>query len=289
MPASLRFKTIAMARQEGTARLAGASDTPGLDADLLLGAVLGLNRTGIWLRSDELIPPDKQDEFETALLRRLGGEPVAYITGNKPFRSLDLYVDQRVLVPRPETEQVVDLALEWLGRRPGPVRVVDVGTGSGAIALSLAQELGDRADVSIVASDVSAEALEVAAINRERLGLEDRVTLLRADLLDFDHDGFDLILANLPYLRPDQRNASIASEPDVALYAGEDGFDLYCKLIRQAATALTRDGLLVAEIDPDQAGFGAVLAEEMLGKPVRVVRDLAGLDRFLVAGLTRRD
>lgn len=289
MPASLRFKTIAMARQEATARLADASDTPGLDADVLLGAVLGLNRTGIWLRSDELIPPDKQAEFETALRRRLAGEPVAYITGSKAFRSLDLCVDQRVLVPRPETEQMVDMALEWLAAHPEPATMIDVGTGSGAIALSLAKELGDRVDVSITASDVSSDALDVAAINRERLGLEDRVRLVRADLLDFELDGFDLVLANLPYLRPDQRNDEISSEPDLALYAGDDGFDLYRTFFRQAARALSPDGLLVAEIDPDQAGFGAALAEEMLGKPVQVVRDLAGLDRFLIAGLTRRD
>jgi release factor glutamine methyltransferase len=289
VPASLRYETIATARGAAMARLTETSDTPALDADLLLGAVLGLNRTGIWLRPDELISPDKLAAFETILLRRLAGEPVAYITGHKAFRALDLYVDHRVLVPRPETEQMVDLALDWLGRRRGPVSVVDVGTGSGAIALSLAQELEGRANVSIVASDVSAEALEVAAINRERLGLEDRVRLIQANLLDFEHGGFDLILANLPYLRPDQRNASIASEPDLALYAGEDGFDLYRKRIRQAARALTPGGLLVAEIDPDQAGFGAAFVEDVLERPVRAVGDLAGLDRFLVAGLASRD
>lgn len=288
VPASLRFKTIATVRQEATARLADVSETPALDADLLLGAVLGLNRTAIWLRSDELIPPDRQAEFETLLLRRLAGEPVAYITGRKAFRSLDLYVDHRALIPRPETELMVDLALDWLGRHPRPARVIDVGTGSGAIALSIAHEL-DREDVTIVASDVSSDALEVAAVNRRRLGFEQRVALVQADLLDFEHDGFDLILANLPYLRPDQRNASIANEPDLALYAGDEGFDLYRELFRQAVTALAPDGLVVTEIDPDQAEFGAVFAEDVLDRPVQVVRDLAGLDRFLVAGIAGRD
>ncbi len=266
--------TIGNARREAAGRLAEISETPDLDSELLIREVLSVDRTGLFLRERDPMPIEDQQAFEALIARRLSGEPVAYILGRKAFRSIELVVDPRVLVPRPETEQLVQIALEWIRSRPGPLRVVDVGTGSGAIALSLASELPDRDDVEIVATDVSPDALDVARVNRERLGL-DRVELVESHLLEAVPGTFDLILANLPYLRPDQRHASTVHEPDLALYSGDDGFDLYRELIAFLPEQLNPGGLFVGEIDPDQAGLAT-------GTGATIIRDLAGRDRFFV-------
>lgn len=258
-------------------RLAGVSETPELDSELLIREVLSVDRTGLFLREREPMAADDLHRFEELVDRRLAGEPVAYILGRKAFRTIELIVDRRVLVPRPETEQLVQIALDWIQGRPGPQRVVDVGTGSGAIALALAAELPDRRDVEIVATDVSPEALDVAAKNRERLGLGNRVTLVESHLLDGVDGRFDLILANLPYLRPDQRHPSTQHEPDLALYSGDDGFDLYRELIATLPGRLAPEGLFLAEIDPDQAAFASDLNAS-------IIKDLAGRDRFLCIG-----
>lgn len=266
--------TIGNARREAAGRLAEISETPDLDSELLIREVLSVDRTGLFLRERDPMPIEDQQAFEALIARRLSGEPVAYILGRKAFRNIELVVDPRVLVPRPETEQLVQIALEWIRSRPGPLRVVDVGTGSGAIALSLASELPDRDDVEIVATDVSPDALDVARVNRERLGL-DRVELVESHLLEAVPGTFDLILANLPYLRPDQRHASTVHEPDLALYSGDDGFDLYRELIAFLPEQLNPGGLFVGEIDPDQAGLAT-------GTGATIIRDLAGRDRFFV-------
>lgn len=176
------------------------------------------------------------------------------------------------------------MALEWLASRPGQKRVVDVGTGSGAIALSLAVELDDRDDVEIIATDVSEAALEVAAHNRRELALENRVQFMRADLLAGMDGPLDLILANLPYLRLDQRHPSTAREPETALFSGEDGFDLYRALFGDVGRVLANGGLVVAEIDPSQAEFGTQYATTATSLPVIVRRDAWGRERFLLAG-----
>jgi release factor glutamine methyltransferase len=190
-----------------------------------------------------------------------------------------------VLIPRPETERFVEYALTWLRTHSGPRRVVDVGTGSGAIALALADELGaSRPDVRVVATDISAVALEVATINRDRLRLTDRVELVESDLLDAFDEPFDVILANLPYLRPDQRHPSTRREPEVALFGGPDGFDLHRRLLRQSATLLAPDGLWVGEIDPAQAEIAVAFAREATGRVARIETDYAGDARYLVLG-----
>lgn len=268
--------TVGAARRAAADRLAEVSETPDLDSELLIREVLSVDRTGLYLRERDPLEPADQQTFEDLVSRRLAGEPVAYILGRKAFRTIELVVDRRVLVPRPETEQLVGSALDWIQSRPGPLRVVDVGTGSGAIALALAAELPDRGDVEIVAADVSPDALDVARLNRERLGLDDRVTFVESHLLDDVEGRFDLILANLPYLRPDQRHPSTALEPDMALYAGDDGFDLYRELIAVLPERLAPDGFWIAEIDPAQAVFAGEAN-------ATVIKDLAGRDRFLCA------
>lgn len=246
--------------------------------------VLGVERAGLMLRDSEPMPADLDAHFQGLVTRRLAGEPIAYILNRKGFRTIELYVDQRVLVPRPETEEIVTLALKWLASRSGPRRVVDVGTGSGAIAFALAVELGEREDIEIIATDFSEGALDVAARNRRDLGLESRVQLAQGDLLAGLEGPFDLILANLPYLRPDQRHPSIAREPEVALFAGDDGFALYRTLFGDMGRVLAPRGLVITEIDPSQAKPGAEYAKRVTGLPAAVRRDLSGRERFLLVG-----
>jgi release factor glutamine methyltransferase len=278
-------RTIWDAIEDATSRLEDTSESPQLDAELLLREATGLNRVGVFMRYGEPLPAAQDTLFAQLLQRRLAGEPMAYILGQRWFRTIELCVDDRVLIPRPETERFVELALGWLASHPGPCRAIDVGTGSGAIALALATELGKhRPDVQIVGSDVSREALAVAALNRERLGLRHRVDLVASDLLAGLRGPFDLILANLPYLRPDQRHPSTRREPPVALFGGPDGFDLHRALLRQARDQLTPEGLLVGEIDPAQGEIAVSFARQATGRPARIEPDLAGDARYMIVG-----
>lgn len=275
------------ALSDATDRLesANASESPQLDAELLLREATGTDRTRLFMSYDTMLTAEQAAAFEALVMRREAGEPIPYILGRRWFRTIELVVDERVLIPRPETERFVEYAVAWLSAHAGSQRVVDVGTGSGAIALALATELGDeRPDVQIIATDISRDALAVAAINRERLGLEERVEFVESDLLGGFAVPFDVILANLPYLRPDQRHPSTRLEPPVALFGGSDGFDLHRRLLRQAATLLAPGGLLVGEIDPEQADIAVAFARETTGRQARVDDDLAGLARYLVVG-----
>lgn len=275
-------RSIGHARSQAAQRLAATSETAALDAELLLRDALGVDRVDLLLRDPEPIPADVEERFQQAVERRLAGEPVAYILGRKGFRTIELFVDERVLIPRPETEELVGIALEWLETRPRR-RIVDVGTGSGAIALALASEREGRQDL-IVATERYRSALDVAALNRDSLGHRWRVHLVLSDLLSGVTGSFDLILANLPYLNPTQLHPSTAREPQNALFSGEDGFDLYRALFQDVGRLLAPGGLIVAEIDPSQAVFGASYAAHASGLPVAVRRDGAGRERFLLIG-----
>lgn len=277
--------TIWDALAAATEQLEAVSESPQLDAELLLREVSGLSRAQLFARYDANVDDATLNRFNALVARRLAGESIAYIRGVKGFRTIELAVDARVLVPRPETERFVEYALGWLERHPGPRRVVDVGTGSGAIALALATELGDRRlDVQIVATDCSFPALEVARANRDRLGLCRRVWLVQADLLAGLRGPFDLVLANLPYLRDDQQHPTIAAEPAIALYAGPDGFAYYRRLLPLLRDRLVPGGLFVGEIDPGQAALALAEGQAVLDVPVWIERDAAGDDRYLLAG-----
>jgi release factor glutamine methyltransferase len=277
--------TVWDALADATERMEDASESPQLDAELLLRHVLGVDRLGLLMRYDAVLDADDRARFDALIARRARAEPIAYILGRRGFRNVELSVDERVLVPRPETEQLVEDALAWLRTHAGPRRVVDVGTGSGAIALALASELPSaRHDVQIVATERYSAALEVAALNRAQLGLAERVQLVQADLLAGLRGPFDVILANLPYLRPDQTHRSIGSEPKTSLYGGGDGFELYRRLLTQARDVLAPDGLLVGEIDPAQAELAVEYAGAAVGRPARTVLDYAGDARFFRVG-----
>ena len=246
---------------EAVARLAQAGcDTPRLDAELLLADALGVDRAALYAR--EFGEPAG---FADRVRRREAREPVAYILGRRPFRRIDLLVDPRVLIPRPDTEALVEAALDL----PAGARVHDVGTGSGAVALALKDE---RPDLVVSGSDASADAVEVARANAARLGLDVAFEVVRG----LPSGSYDLVVANLPYVREGEWDGLPPEirlyEPREALVSGADGLDAIRELVTGASG--TR---LALEHAPDQAA--AVRA--LLGD-ARTVRDLAGRERVTV-------
>ena len=283
--------TIATALREASGRLAAGSETPRLDAEVLLRHVLGVDRTGLFLRLPKPLATADRAAFDGLVAARLDGAPVAYLTGEREFMGLPFRVRPGVLVPRPETEVLVEWALARLRARPG-ARVLDVGTGSGAIALSLAAHAPAGWGGRAIGGDASAAALAIAAENRARLGMADRVALVRGDLASWCRGPLDLLLANLPYLRPEQvaANPALAAEPAAALLGGADGLDLIRRLVADAPRVLAPGGAIGLEIDPSQAEAVVGLVVAALPEAeVAVLRDLAGLARHVVAEGTRRD
>jgi release factor glutamine methyltransferase len=263
-------ETAGEAVRRGTAALAEAGcDTPRLDAELLLASVLCVDRSRLVVDGRSELDPATGRRFDELVARRAAREPVAYIVGRREFRRISLHVDRRVLIPRPETELLVEAALAL----PPGARVVDVGTGSGAVALALKDE---RPDLVVVGTDVSVDAVAVARANAARLGLD--VWFLAADLLDGSRQ--DAVLANLPYVAQDvELQPEIARyEPGGALYAGADGLDV----IRRLIASLDGVPFVALEIGFDQAvAVAARLADAGYGSVERL-RDLAGHERVIV-------
>lgn len=257
---------------------AAGSDTPRLDAEVLLAAAMGLDRSALFMDPAREVTGPAVRAFQDAVRRRSAGrEPVAYITGTRGFRHIELAVDARVLVPRPETELLVEIGVELA---PHGAHVADVGTGSGAIAIALSSE---RPDLRVLATDVSADALAVARANAARLGLAERVEFAHGDLLAGVGE-VDVVLSNPPYVAERER-ASLAPEitrhePPGALFAGEDGLDVIRRLVPAAAAAGAR--LLAIELGVGQAPAVAELMRAAGFEDVGARRDLAGLERVVV-------
>ncbi len=270
--------TVAAALRAGAARLGAAgAGTPRLDAEVLLADALGVDRLALVGRGDRAIDAGDVRRFAAAIVRREAREPVAYITGRRGFRRLELTVDPRVLIPRPETETLVEAALELA---PRGARVCDVGTGSGAVALALADE---RPDLEVLGADVSAGALAVARGNAARLGLD--VAFARADLLAGIDGPLDLVVANLPYVAEADLTGlapEIARhEPRLALAASADGLSVIRRLVAQAAErAVPR---LALEVGAGQAEAVGTLLRAGGWADAGPRPDLAGIDR-VVAG-----
>jgi release factor glutamine methyltransferase len=246
-----------------TRRLAAAGcDTPRLDAELLLAHALGVDRSRL-LIEDQPVPA----EFDALLERRVAREPVAYIVGWKEFRRLRLAVDRRVLIPRPETELLVEAGLTL----PSGAHVADVGTGSGAVALALKDE---RPDLRLTGLDSSDQALAVARTNAERLELD--VRFVQADLLDDAH--YDAVLANLPYVPAgtDLQPEIGEYEPAEALFAGTDGLAVIRRLLERDLPPL-----VALEVAPGQVAT----VVDLLGRSSEILRDLAGHERVVVGRL----
>lgn len=280
--------TVAEALRHGQRLLeASDSETPRLDAEVLLRHLLGIDRTALLARLTESVAHEQLAAFEALLAKRSLGIPVAYLTGLREFMGLPFFVGPAVLVPRPETEILVEWALQWLGHRCD-ASVVDVGAGSGAIALSLAALLGPDWRGDITASDLSPDALAIAARNRQRLDQSNRVELVEGSLLAWRHDPVDLLLANLPYLRPEQiaGNRQLAAEPSLALDGGRDGLDLIRALLEDAPRVLKPGAAVGLEIDPSQAQAAVELADRAFpGADIVVLRDLAGFERHVTISI----
>jgi release factor glutamine methyltransferase len=248
-----------------------------LDAQLLLLHALGRpadDRAWLIAHDSDPLAPQPQAAFADLLTRRLAGEPVAYLVGEKEFHGLVLQVDHRVLVPRPDTETLVDWAVECLvGRREA--RVIDLGTGSGAIALALQKE---RPDLQIHAVDASQEALEVARANGERLGLP--VRFAHGDWLEGAGNAYDLIVSNPPYIaEADPHLSALQHEPRSALAAGADGLDDIRRIAQAAPTHLADGGWLLLEHGHDQAAAVRALLTDQGFDAVQSRKDLAGIER----------
>jgi release factor glutamine methyltransferase len=257
---------------------AAGCETPRLDAEILLAHTLGVTREQLLLDRELLVAGPAVRAFQDAVRRRaVEREPVAYIVGRRGFRRLDLAVDPRALVPRPETELLVDLGLRLA---PGAA-VLDLGTGGGAVALALKDE---RPDLQITGSDLSAEAIELAKANGQRLGLEVRWHC--ADLLDGLGDDFDAVLANLPYVADSERSGLapeiLRHEPPGALFAGPDGLSAIRRLL-ESLSGRRRARMVALEIGSGQAGAVAELARASGFPDVTSERDLAGIERIVVA------
>jgi release factor glutamine methyltransferase len=254
---------------------ASGSGSPRLDAELLLAHALGVDRAALILDPRRELAGGDARRFQELVRRRAhAGEPVAYLLGAKGFRHIELLVDRRVLVPRPETELLVEAAQSL----PDGARVLDVGTGSGAVALALKHE---RPELQVTGSDVSEGALAVARANRERLGVD--VGLQRADLLGGLGTDWDAILSNPPYVAEHERAALPRDvrdhEPELALFAGEDGLDVIRRLVAQAAA--TRATLIALEVGAGQAPAVAALVAGAGFADGEIVRDLAGIERVV--------
>jgi release factor glutamine methyltransferase len=252
---------------------AAGVDTPRLDAEVLLAHALGVDRTMLVIDRDRPVEGPAVRAFQDAVRRRsVAREPVAYITGTKGFRHIDLRVDGRVLIPRPETETLVEAAL---GLPPG-ARVVDVGTGSGAVALALKDE---RPDLEVTATDTSADALAVARANAERLGLA--VDFREGDLLDGAGE-VDAVLSNPPYVEDGAvLQPEIARhEPPGALFAGADGMAVIRRLAAQAGASAA--GFVALEVGMGQAGAVAEVLRAAGFAATEARRDLAGIERVVV-------
>ena len=269
---------------------AAGIETARLDAEVLLAHALGIGRAGLYARLRDAVAVAAADRFAVLIERRLRREPVAYLTGEQEFWSLSFAVTPEVLVPRPETELLVQAGVDML-RAPHPQReeiptraILDLGTGSGCIAIALARELPD---VRVTAVDRSPAALAVARRNAERHGVADRVTFAAGDLYDPLPAAatFDLIVSNPPYLAPgDEASPELAFEPRAALLAGVDGLEVIRRLIAGAPARLRAGGALLVEIGQGQADAVLALVAATDGlTAARVESDLAGIPRLLIA------
>ncbi|HNR96573.1 MAG TPA: peptide chain release factor N(5)-glutamine methyltransferase [Anaerolineae bacterium] len=274
--------TVRAALAKGSATLlASGIPSPVLDSEVLLAHVLGWNRTRLFARPEYTLTQEQEQRYEACLARRQRHEPVPYIVGSREFYGLTFAVDRRVLIPRPETEQVVERALESVSG--GPILIADVGTGSGIIAISLAVHLPLA---RVYAIDSSSDALEVAASNCRRHNLIERVRLLQGDLLEPLPERVDLIAANLPYV-PTPTLATLDVdvrdyEPWQALDGGPDGLAQVARLLGQASRWLRPRGAVVLEIGAEQGERAACLARDSFpGARVEVFQDFAGLDRVV--------
>jgi release factor glutamine methyltransferase len=256
-----------------------------LESEILLRHILGMDRAQFYLELDRKPSSQQKRIFWQLIRRRLNHEPTAYITGQREFYGLDFYVSPDVLIPRPESELLVEKALELAQNHDAP-SIADIGTGCGAIAVSLAISLPQA---TVFATDISEAALEVARLNCQRHGMADRVLLMRGDMLEPLPQPVDIIVANLPYVRqPELAKVNTRDhEPALALDGGRDGLEKIRRLCRQAGDKLRPKGCLLLEVGLGQGGEVVSLLHSLFPSAgIQVTPDLSGIDRIVSLNLS---
>lgn len=270
-----------------TSRLASSSDTPALDASVLVAHLLNKPRTWVLAHPEITLLEEQQAQLNELLTRLENGEPFPYVLGHWEFFSMDFDITPDVLIPRPETELLVEKAIAWLQESPVRRTVADIGTGSGIIAVTLAANVRD---VYILATDISPEALEVAQKNARKFDVADRIEFIQCDILPKRPDPFptdqhfDLICANLPYIPTETLHALpvYGREPTLALDGGPDGLDLFRKLMALAPDWLAPNSLMLLEIEATQGVQALNLACDLFSEgEIHLHQDLTGRDRLL--------
>jgi release factor glutamine methyltransferase len=276
--------TIGEVVRSAQAKLARARiETASLDATLLMRYLLRVEKTEYLLRRHLPLPEGLEAPYAELIRRRIAGESVAYLIGKREFLALDFAVGPGALVPRPETELMVEWGAKWLHGRSQAL-AVDVGTGSGAIAIGIAHLASPHALRGVIAIEPSFEALRWARKNASTHAHNKPIAFVRGSLVSALAGPIDLVLANLPYLTPEQTdaNSDLAVEPRSALVGGDDGLDLIRALIADLPRVLALDGAAILELDPSQADEVAALATATFDRAVvEIIPDLAGLARFV--------
>lgn len=285
------LSTIQSFLQHANAILANISESASLDAQVWLAHVVGKPRSWVLAHPEAQLSKPQIGELERGLERLADGEPLPYLIGHWEFYGLDFILTPAVLIPRPETEILVEQALNWLHAHPGANLAADVGSGSGCIAVTLASH---TLDLSVIATDISFSALQITARNARKHNVTNRLHVVQTDLLApfspsaLPKNGFDIICANPPYI-PDMtlRNLKVRRwEPEIALWGGEDGLATIQPLLSAARRLLAPGGALFFEIESSQGEIVRTLAQRLFRDvSIRVIPDLAGRDRLVVIEL----
>lgn len=274
-------QSIDEALRQGKEVLARCSSSPRLDAEILLAHVLGMSRAALLARPTQTVAPDAEATYDGLLARRKEGEPIAYLTGHKEFYNLDLLITKDVLVPRPETESVVEACLAALPDT-GLATFADIGTGSGAILVAVATQ---RPDVRAYATDISPQAVALARQNCERYNVSSRVGLFVGNLCDPLPEPVNVIAANLPYVPPGEASPEVATwEPSIAVFGGgDDGTALIRRFLAQAPRYILPGGTIIMETAHSQGLVVSQLAQAAFPTAqIEVHKDLAGYDRIVI-------
>lgn len=267
--------------RKATLSLSRTSDTPLLDSQALLAHILDRPRSWIIAHPEFALSPGESADLESALQRLAQGEPLPYVIGRWEFFGMTFVTSPATLIPRPETELLVEYALEWLATSRRHSLVADVGTGTGCIAVALAC---NSQNVKVIASDISVQALRVARQNIEQYGCTERISCVQADLLPPVSVPFNLIMANLPYIPTEilQTLAVYRKEPTAALDGGIDGLHFIRRLLDSALSRIAPGGLILMEIDPSQAEtLQTTLLHKIPAADIKIVQDLAHFDRLV--------